>query len=63
MTADEFLKKYNKCPFCKYYSAQRMCDDCKWKFANGQYSNPDRDSDKFYPTQEWHDRFNREVTE
>jgi hypothetical protein len=59
MTADEFLRKYNKCPFCRYYTRQLMCYDCRWRFGRGN----DVDMDKFSPTEEWNRLFNKEVTE
>ena len=62
MTVDDFLKKYNKCPFCEYYSFQKNCRECKWQWANGQYAK-DTDIDKFRPTEEWMHRMSKEVTE
>lgn len=63
MTLDQFLKKYNRCPFCRYYAHQgNPCIRCKWRFANGEYAK-DTDYDGFDPKQEWMDRMNKEVTE
>lgn len=64
MTVDEFLKKYNKCPFFRSYRFQgAVCDHCKFKWSNdGKYSK-ETDLDKFDPTDEWMIRMNMEVTE
>lgn len=62
MTVDEFMKKYNKCPFCEYYSRQKLCENCKWTYGNGQYAK-DTDTDRFSPTYEWMRLMNKEVTE
>lgn len=62
MTLDQFLRKYNKCPFCRNYVRQRCCRECKWRFANGQYAKDD-DIDKFDPKEEWGRLMNKEVTE
>lgn len=61
MTVDEFLKKYNKCLFCRSYKIQgNACYGCKWRFAHGQYAK-DSDFDLFEPTDEWARRMNQEV--
>ena len=63
MTVDDFLRKYNKCPFCRSYVRQgNLCYGCKWRNANGQYAK-DTDFDLFDPTDEWAERMSREVTE
>ena len=63
MTVDDFLRKYNKCPFCMSYNIQGdLCNCCKWKWAHGQYAK-DTDLDLFDPTEEWMILMSREVTE
>lgn len=63
MTLNEFLRKYNRCPFCRSYAIQgNLCYGCKWRFAHGQYAK-EWDFDLFDPTSEWHRRLNKEVTE
>lgn len=61
MTVDEFLKKYNKCPFCRNYTHQRTCDRCCWRFGRGHYPPEIGEKDGFEPKQEWTDTMNREV--
>ena len=58
MTLNEFLNKYNKCPFCEeYVTGQRNCLGCCFRY-------PEADGfDHFQPVQEWFDRINKEVTE
>ena len=62
MTLDQFLRKYNKCPFCRSYIIQgAACDHCRWKWSNdGKYAK-DTDMDKFDPSDEWINRMNMEV--
>lgn len=63
MTIDEFLEKYNKCPFCRSYRIQgNLCYGCKWRWGHGQYAR-DTDFDLFDPKEEWGQRMNKEVTE
>lgn len=63
MTIDDFLKKYNRCPFCLHYTQQgNHCYRCMWRFANGKYANVTC-YDGFDPNEEWTKRMNREVTE
>ena len=62
MTVDDFLKKYNKCPFCRNYLFQKSCYGCKWQYAQGQYAK-DTDVDKFDPGEEWMRRMSAEVDE
>ena len=63
MTLDEFLQKYNKCPFCRSYAIQgNLCYGCKWKYANGEYAK-DTDFDLFDPKDSWRELMNKEVTE
>ena len=63
MTVDDFLRKYNKCPFCRSYNIQgNFCNGCKWQWAHGQYAK-DTDFDRFDPTEEWMRMMNREVTD
>ena len=39
MELDQFLRKYNKCPFCRSYAIQgNLCYGCKWRFGHGQYA-------------------------
>lgn len=64
MTLDEFLKKYNKCPFCRSYMFQTNCRGCKWRFTKiGGEPYKENDLDLFDPTDEWRIRMNKEVTE
>lgn len=63
MTVNEFLKKYNRCPFCRTYAIQgSWCIGCKWRFAHGQYAK-ENDVDMFDPKEEWFRRMNKEVTQ
>lgn len=63
MTLNEFLRKYNRCPFCRTYNIQgSWCYGCKWRRGNGQYAK-ENDVDMFDPTEEWFRRLNKEVTE
>lgn len=65
MTLDDFLKKYNKCPFCRNYRIQGdTCRNCKWRWAYGMYAKyaKETDLDRFDPTEEWAQRLNAEVT-
>ena len=56
MTLDEFLQKYNKCPFCRSYARQgNLCYGCKWRFGHGQYAKEGRDFDLFDPKPSWHE--------
>ena len=58
MTLDEFLNKYNKCPFCEEYTTgQQDCKGCVFRYLNAP------GFDYFHPTQEWTDRMNKEVTD
>lgn len=60
MTIDEFLKKYNRCPFCKNYVIQNAaCDGCKWA---DPIVRPG-ETDKFGPKEEWIQMMNEEVDE
>lgn len=62
MTLDEFLQKYNKCPFCRSYARQgNLCYGCKWRFGHGQYAKEGRDFDLFDPKPSWHELMEREV--
>ena len=64
MTLDEFLRKYNKCPFCRSYARQgNLCYGCKWRFGHGQYAKEGRDFDLFDPKDSWRELMNKEVTE
>lgn len=59
MTVDEFLQKYNKCPFCVNYVHQEMCGQCVHWLPIDRGTN----EDNFRPTNEWNRRMNMEVTE
>ena len=60
MTIDEFLKKYNRCPFCRMYTIQNAAGDgCKWA---DPIVRP-YEIDKFDPNEEWMLRMNTEVTD
>ena len=64
MTLKQFLRKYNKCPFCRSYAIQgNLCYGCKWRFGHGQYAKEGRDFDLFDPKPSWSERMNKEVTE
>jgi len=59
LTIDEFLKKYNKCPFCVNYVHQENCDQCvHWLPIDRGVSK-----DLFRPTSAWTELMNREVSE
>lgn len=61
MTLDQFLRKYNKCPFCRSYVIQgNLCYVCKWRFGHGQYAK-ETDFDLFDPKESWRELMNREV--
>ena len=63
MTLNEFLQKYNRCPFCRTYAIQgSWCYGCKWRWGHGQWAK-ETDVDMFDPTEEWGRRLNKEVTE
>ena len=63
MTVDDFWKKYNHCPFCRYYAQQgNNCYGCMWRFANGEYAK-DTDYDGFEPTEKALRVMNAEITE
>ena len=63
MTLDQFLRKYNRCPFCRSYDRQgELCRNCRWRFGTGAAS-ADGKIDKFDPNEEWNRRINKEVTE
>lgn len=47
MKEAEFWKKYNHCPYCRFYTMQDSCGDCKWYL-----SNKNDKADLFYPTKE-----------
>lgn len=62
MTLDEFLKKYNHCPFCRSYTIQGpLCDHCIYFFGSGY--KKDGSIDKFDPTEDWIRLLNKEVTQ
>lgn len=64
MTLDQFLKKYNKCPFCRSYNIQgELCRNCKWRWSNDGHYAKETDMDKFDPTDEWRNLMNKEVAE
>lgn len=47
MPESDFWKKYNHCPYCRWYTMQGRCGDCKW------YLIPkDGMIDMFQPTEE-----------
>ena len=60
MTLDEFLKKYNRCPFCLEYSSQHVCGDCRYFLPLGEYKTK---LDLFRPNDDWIEMINRRVTE
>ena len=60
-TIDEFLKKYNRCPFCKEYTSQYRCGECKYFLPIDKYRLWGHDL--FNPTEEWYSLMNREVDE
>lgn len=63
MTLEQFLKKYNKCSFCRSYVIQGdLCRGCKWRWGHGQWAT-EEDMDLFDPKPEWSERMNKEVTE
>ena len=50
MTVDEYWKKYNHCPKCRFYTIQgSCCDNCRWAYP---YGVKDCTMDKFEPTDE-----------
>ena len=57
MELNDFLRKYNRCPFCEEYKTQTRCRTCKWRHPYTTCTE-----DRFTPTQEWNARLNREVT-
>ena len=46
MKETDFWKKYNHCPYCREYTFQSICSDCKW-YLNGNNEG----ADLFYPSE------------
>ena len=60
MTLDQFLRKYNKCPFCRNYRFQgEPCRNCVHYFSTRE--GKEGYFDHFDPTEEWMNMMNREV--
>lgn len=60
MTIDDFWKKYNHCPLCRYYAIQgNCCENCKWWLPISDKT----DLDLFEPTEDTIRSMNREIDE
>ena len=59
MSIDEYWKKYNHCPKCRFYLMQSACGDCKHKYPVKVFEYP---VDNFEPTEECIRSMNAEVS-